>query len=150
PAQITAADLTDAALLLACWGTPRGGGLALLTPPPRAEIQAAEATLRSLGLVDDQGRPTPSGTRGAQLPVRAREARALPAGARRPLGGDTARRAAGSVPAGSDGHRPSGADLPRLLRELRERRGDSAARWKRETARLTRIAAGRADDPASP
>src|SRR5690625_4106968 len=57
PAQITAADLTDAALLLACWGTPRGEGLALLTPPPRAEIEAAEATLRSLGLVDDQGRP---------------------------------------------------------------------------------------------
>ena len=150
PAQITAADLTDAALLLACWGTPRGEGLALLTPPPRAEIEAAEATLRSLGLVDDQGRPTPSGTRVAQLPVGAREARALLDGARRLQGGDTARRAAEIVAAVSDDHRPLGADLPRLLRELREGRGDSAARWKRETERLTRIAAGRADDPASP
>src|SRR5699024_12654433 len=89
PAQTTAAYLTDAALLLACCGTPRGEGLALLTPPPRAEIEAAEATLRSLGLVDDQGRPTPSGTRVAQLPVGAREARALLDGARRLQGGDT-------------------------------------------------------------
>src|SRR5699024_7540839 len=150
PAQITAADLTDATLQVARWGTPRGEGLALLTPPPRAEIEAAEATLRSLGLVDDQGRPTPSGTRVAQLPVGAREARALLDGARRLQGGDTARRAAEIVAAVSDDHRPLGADLPRLLRELREGRGDSAARWKRETERLTRIAAGRADDPASP
>src|SRR5699024_9413503 len=121
-----------------------------LTLRPRAEIDAAEATLRSLGLVDDQGRPTPSGTRVAQLPVGAREARALLDGARRLQGGDTARRAAEIVAAVSDDHRPLGADLPRLLRELREGRGDSAARWKRETERLTRIAAGRADDPASP
>src|SRR5699024_1866540 len=37
PPEITSTDLTDAALWLACWGTPRGDGLPLLTAPPRAE-----------------------------------------------------------------------------------------------------------------
>ena len=148
PAEIAAADLTDAALLLACWGTPRGEGLALLTPPPRVEIEAAEATLRSLGLVDDQGRPTASGARVAQLPVGVREARALLDGARQLSGSGAPRRAAEIVAAVSDDHRPVGADLPRLLRELRGARSDSAARWKRETERLTRIAAGSPDGSA--
>lgn len=153
PAEIAAADLTDAALLLACWGTPRGAGLALLTPPPRVEIEAAEATLRSLGLVDDQGRPTASGTRVAQLPVGVREARALLDGARHLPGPGAPRRAAEIVAAVSDDHRPVGADLPRLLRELRELRGarsDGAARWTRETERLTRIAAESPVGPGGP
>src|SRR5699024_6500504 len=106
PAQITAADLTDAALVLACWGTPRGEGLALLTPPPRAEIEAAEATLRSLGLVDDQGRPTPSGTRVAQLPVGARARGA--AAARGRAGGAAAARGGGGAAPGGRGRRGGG------------------------------------------
>src|SRR5699024_5976584 len=89
PAGITTADLTDAALWLASWGTPRGEGLARLTAPPQAEITAAEATLRTLGLVDEDGRTTPAGDRVASLPVGVREARALLDGARR-LPGDRA------------------------------------------------------------
>ncbi len=156
PAEITAADLTDAALWLACWGTPRGEGLPLLTPPPEREIAQAEQTLFSLGLVDAHGHPTAFGTRVAGMPVGVREARALLDGARtlrgeaRPRSG-TARVLPGSdgprfvaevVAAVSDDHRPVGADLPRLLRELRSGRGDGAGRWRREADRLFRIARG--------
>ncbi|ATG50235.1 ATP-dependent helicase HrpB [Brachybacterium vulturis] len=140
PPEITATDLTDAALWLACWGTPRGDGLPLLTPPPRAEIIAAEQTLQALGLVDEEGRPTPSGTRVARLPVGVREARALLDGARRLPGREAARTAAEVVAAVSDDHRPAGADLPRLLQDLRSGRAPGAERWRRERDRLTRIA----------
>ncbi|MGO1974617.1 MAG: ATP-dependent helicase HrpB, partial [Propionibacteriaceae bacterium] len=139
--EITTADLTDAALQLACWGTPRGEGLALLTAPPAGEIRAAESTLAALGLVDADGRPTRAGVRVARLPVGVREARALFDGARRLSGPDAPRRAAEVVAAVSDDHRPIGADLPRLLNDLRSGRGDGASRWSRERDRLTRIAA---------
>ncbi|MGO1284949.1 MAG: ATP-dependent helicase HrpB [Brachybacterium sp.] len=140
PPQISSSDLTDAALWLACWGTPRGEGLALLTPPPAAEIRAAEQTLHALGLVDGEGRPTASGTRVARLPIGVREARALLDGARSLPGDQAARTAAEIVAAVSDDHRPSGADLPRLLQDLRAGRAPGADRWRRERDRLTRIA----------
>ncbi|PMD04151.1 ATP-dependent helicase HrpB, partial [Brevibacterium paucivorans] len=38
PAEITTADLTQAALDLACWGAPRGEGLALPTAPPEPAL----------------------------------------------------------------------------------------------------------------
>ena len=139
PPQISSSDLTDAALWLACWGTPRGEDLPLLTPPPRAEIRAAEQTLQALGLVDEEGRPTGSGTRVARLPVGVREARALVDGARSLPGDQAARTAAEIVAAVSDDHRPLGADLPRLLQDLRAGRAPGAERWRRERERLTRI-----------
>ncbi|WP_010533507.1 ATP-dependent helicase HrpB [Brachybacterium squillarum] len=141
PPEITTADLTDAALLLARWGTPRGEGLALLTPPPAAEITAAESTLRALGLVDGTGRTTASGDRVATLPVGVREARALLDGAAALPGADAARRAAEVVAAVAGDHRPRGADLQVLLRELRSGRTPGADRWRRERDRLARIAA---------
>ncbi|MDN5687873.1 MAG: ATP-dependent helicase HrpB [Brachybacterium sp.] len=154
PPEITATDLTDAALAMACWGTPRGEGLPLLTPPPPQEIAAAEQTLQALGLVDADGRPTASGTRVARLPVGVREARALVDGARRLPGKDAARTAAEVVAAVSDDHRPTGADLPRLLTDLRAGRAAGAERWRRERDRLARIAAdadrdGRRGAPAA-
>src|SRR5699024_9486982 len=142
-------DLTDAALWLACWGTPRGDGLPLLTAPPRAEITAAERTLHALGLVDGEGRPTVSGTRVARLPVGVREARALLDGARRLPGRDAARTAAEVVAAVSDDHRPAGADLPRLLQDLRSGRAPGAERWRRERDRLARIARDSPTPPAA-
>ncbi|GAA4529359.1 ATP-dependent helicase HrpB [Brachybacterium paraconglomeratum] len=149
PPEISSADLTDAALSLACWGTPRGEGLPLLTPPPAGEIAAAEQTLHALGLVDDEGRPTPSGTRVARLPVGVREARALVDGAQRLPGRDGARTAAEVVAAVSDDHRPTGGDLPRLLADLRAGRAPGVDRWRRERDRLTRIARGSAERSGS-
>lgn len=67
--EIQSADLTQAALWLACWGTPRGDGLPLLTPPPPAALQAAETTLISIGAVSDHGAATPLGQRLSTLPL---------------------------------------------------------------------------------
>ncbi len=88
PPEITAVDLTDTALQLACWGTPRGEGLALLTPPPAAEIAQADSTLRALALVDEAGHATTLGRMVSLLPVGVREARALVEGSRRHGGRD--------------------------------------------------------------
>lgn len=67
--EIQSADLTQAALWLACWGTPRGEGLPLLTPPPATALQAAETTLRAIGAIDDTGGATDLGRRLSTLPL---------------------------------------------------------------------------------
>src|SRR5699024_5454339 len=138
--EITSTDLTDAALWLACWGTPRGDGLPLLTAPPHTEIMAAERTLQAVGLVGGEGRPTASGTRVARLPGGVRGGRALRDGGGALQGRDAARTAAEVVAAVSDDPRPVGADLPRLLQDLRSGRAPGAERWRRERDRLARIA----------
>lgn len=135
--EIASADLTDAALLLAAWGTPGGAGLALPTPPPAVSMEVAVEVLRSLELVDGSGRITSLGERVARLPVGAREARALLAGAQQ-LG--DVELVGGIVAAISDDHRESGADLASLLRELRSGRAPGADRWRREARRLAGIA----------
>ena len=145
PPEIATSDLTDAALLLAAWGTPRGEGLALPDAPPAAEITAAEANLRALGLVDQTGAMTPAGVRVARMPVGVREARALVDGAA--LG--SARGAAEVVAAVSDDHRAPDGDVETLLRELRSSRHPGAARWQREARRLATLAAGRPDRSVS-
>ncbi|MBA4084520.1 MAG: ATP-dependent helicase HrpB [Kytococcus sp.] len=134
--QITTADLTGPALTLAAWGSPRAEGLPLLTPPPATAITAAEATLRGLGLVDDDGRITPDGEAAARVPADPRLARALLDGAR--LVGTTA--AAEVVAALSDDLRSEDGDLDRLVAELRSGRAREPGRWRREVERLTRLA----------
>ncbi|AWB81008.1 ATP-dependent helicase HrpB [Corynebacterium yudongzhengii] len=77
--EIATSDLTDAALNLAVWGTPRGEGLALLDPPPPRALHDAEDTLRALHAIDDEGRATDTGHRLAALPLDPRLAAALDA-----------------------------------------------------------------------
>ncbi|WP_277453288.1 ATP-dependent helicase HrpB [Janibacter sp. DB-40] len=135
--QITTADLTEAALTLAAWGSPRGEALPLLTPPPSPAIAAAEETLRGLGLVDGEGRITPEGTAAARVPADPRLARALLEGAL--LVGT--RSAAEVVAALADDLRSDDGDLDRLVGDLRSGRGREASRWRREVERLTRLVA---------
>ena len=137
--QIAVADLVDAALLLACWGTPGGRGLALPDPPPAAALAAAEAVLRGLGAIDADGRATPRGHDLAAVPLDPRLARALLDGAPRVGAGP----AAEVVAALADDHRAEGADLDALLARLRTGRGGDAARWMRERRRLQGLATGR-------
>lgn len=134
--EIASADLMDAALLLAAWGTPGGEGLALPTPPPAESMRAATRVLRTLQLVDGDGRTTPLGNQVARLPVGVREARALLAGAAE---GNGPTELAEVIAAISDDHREPGADLDRLLRELRTGRAQGADRWRRETRRLASL-----------
>ncbi|WP_068252854.1 ATP-dependent helicase HrpB [Janibacter corallicola] len=134
--QITTADLTDTALTLAAWGSPRGDDLPLLTPPPAVAITAAERTLRGLGLIDTDGRITDDGLAATRVPADPRLARALLDGA--PLVGP--RRAAEVVAVLSGDLRSEDGDLDRLVAELRSGRVRDAARWRREVDRLTRLA----------
>lgn len=155
--EIAAADLTDAALTLAVWGTPRGEGLSLPDPPPTRALAEAESVLRHLGAIDDEGRATDLGRRLATVPVDPRLARGLLDGAA--LVG--ARAAAEVIALLSGDQRPSGGDLLATLRALRRGRGagrtgagadlSEAVRqtWRREARRLERIVASSAPVPAS-
>ena len=139
--EIRSADLVDAALILAAWGTPGGVGLRLLTPPPAAAIERATGVLRTLELTGADGRVTALGARVAALPVGVREARALLTGTEL-LGAGAA---AEVVAAMSAGLRAADADLAALLRGLRGGRVAGADRWRRERDRLAAVAAAHAD-----
>ena len=141
--QITTADLTETALTLAAWGSPRGEGLPLLTPPPSPAIGAAEATLHGLGLVDADGRVTDEGLAAVRIPADPRLARALLDGAG--LVGATA--AAEVVAALADDLRSDDGDLDRLLADLRSGRSRDADRWRREADRLARLVPGGRERP---
>ncbi|WP_434965879.1 ATP-dependent helicase HrpB [Janibacter indicus] len=140
--QITTADLTETALTLAAWGSPRGEGLPLLTPPPSPAIGAVEATLHGLGLVEADGRVTDEGLAAVRIPADPRLARALLDGAG--LVGATA--AAEVVATLADDLRSDDGDLDRLLADLRSGRSRDADRWRREADRLARLVPAGGDE----
>lgn len=137
--QIAIADLTAFALQAACWGDPSATGLALLDPPPPGPLAAAHGTLRAIGALTADGRPTARGRRMAGLGVHPRLARALLDGAE----------AAGVRPAAEvvallseEPPREFGDDLAAVLRAARGGGDGYPARWRAEVRRLT-AAAGR-------
>ncbi|GAA4368960.1 ATP-dependent helicase HrpB [Paeniglutamicibacter cryotolerans] len=134
--EIAVADLASAALLLSCWGAPRGGGLALPDVPPAAAMDDAMAELHDLGAVDGQGRATALGHTLSTIPADPPLARALLDG----TGEVGARVAAQAVALVSGEARAQGADLTRLLSALRSGSDPAARRWSQETDRLRRIA----------
>ncbi|HMT50566.1 MAG TPA: helicase-related protein, partial [Dietzia sp.] len=133
---IATSDLTTFALDVACWGAPRGEGLALPDPPPAGEILRAQAVLEGLGAVDPSGRPTDRGRGLARVPADPRHARALLDGA--PVVGP--RVAAEVVALLASGRRSPSGDLVADLRALRGGRAPDSATWQREVGRLERLA----------
>lgn len=75
--EIATADLTDAALLLACWGAPGGADLRMIEPLRADSLADAVTVLRGLGAIDDDGRATAEGRALARIPTDPRLARAL-------------------------------------------------------------------------
>jgi ATP-dependent helicase HrpB len=75
--EILSTDLTPAALDLARWGSPDGGSLRFLDPPPAAHLARARSLLQSLGALDAAGTLTPHGREMAGLPVHPRLAHML-------------------------------------------------------------------------
>ena len=75
--EIATSDLTQAALTMAVWGTPRGVGLPLADAPPSPALDSAETVLRGIGAIDDEGAATDLGRQLAALPVDPRLGRAL-------------------------------------------------------------------------
>ncbi len=136
--EIAVADLTAAALVLACWGAPGGEGLRLPDTPPAAAMGDALRTLHDLGAIDDDGRATELGRLLSRVPADPRLGRALLDGAA--LAGPQA--AADVVALVAGDQRAPGADLAKLLASLRAAgRGDPAARrWREEARRLAEIA----------
>lgn len=134
--EIAAADLTGAALVLACWGSPRGLGLALPDTPPQAAMDEAVEVLRELGAISPDGLATDVGKTLARIPADPRLARALLDGA-----AVVGRRAAAEAVALVAGdQRPPGADLTRLLGSLRSGRDPAAGRWAEDVRRMEAIA----------
>jgi ATP-dependent helicase HrpB len=138
--EIKVADLTAAALLLSTWGSPRGVGLALPDQPPQQAMDEAMEVLRELGAVTEEGQATAMGRLLATIPADPRLARALLDGAA----------FAGHVPAAeavalvTGDYRAPGADLTRLLSQMRNETGPEARRWTEETRRLAALAKQRA------
>lgn len=134
--EITVADLTGAALVMACWGSPRGKGLALPDAPPGQAMDDAMEVLYELGAVSSDGQVTGAGRTLAGIPVDPRLGRALLDGA-----AAAGHKAAAEVVAAVAGDtRAPGADLPRLLSQLRSDQGPAGRRWVEESSRLQRLA----------
>ncbi|WP_312395040.1 ATP-dependent helicase HrpB [Kocuria sp.] len=133
--EVRTADLTFACLALAVWGAPGGDGLSLPDPLPSRARADADAQLRRLGAIAEDGRATDLGRVLVAMPVEPRWGRALLDGAAL-----IGRRAAAEVIAAiADGARIPAADIPALVRRLRSGGGAESARWTREVARLERI-----------
>ncbi|MDO5668390.1 MAG: ATP-dependent RNA helicase [Corynebacterium sp.] len=75
--EIATSDLTQAALTMAVWGTPRGEGLPLADAPPSPALHSAETVLRGIGAIDADGAATDLGRQLAAMPVDPRLGRAL-------------------------------------------------------------------------
>ncbi|WP_336703665.1 ATP-dependent helicase HrpB [Micrococcus terreus] len=135
------ADLTGAALTLACWGAPGGEGLVLPDPLPAEALADAHRTLTDLGALDEELRPTALGRRLAAIPAEPRLARALLEGAALVDG----RTAAEVVALVASDIRPDGADLAATLESLRRGTDPTGSgrgalnRWQHEATRLHRL-----------
>ncbi len=140
PAQqtpgISVADLTSAALVLACWGAPGGQGLRLPDPPPPGAMSEAVEVLQGLGAVANDGTATAIGKTLARVPADPRLARALLDGS--PVVG--MRPAAETVALVAGDQRPPGADLTALLRSLKSGSDPASRRFAQEAGRMESIA----------
>ncbi len=134
--EIAAADLTGAALILACWGAPAGRGLSLPDAPPAAAMEEAVEVLRDLGAVTPDGHATELGKILARVPTDPRLARALLDGAAT-VGH---RAAAEAVALVSGDQRAPGADLTRLVAALKTGRDPGSRRWTEDVRRMEGIA----------
>ncbi|MFP3460975.1 ATP-dependent helicase C-terminal domain-containing protein [Arthrobacter globiformis] len=133
--EIAVSDLTGAALVLACWGSPGGRGLALPDAPPPAAMADAEEVLRELGAIGEDGLATDLGKALARIPADPRLGRALLVGTAL-LG----TKAAEVVAAIEGDQRATGADLPRLVSALRSGKDPASRRWAEEARRLDTLA----------
>lgn len=134
--EIAAADLTGAALVLACWGSPGGRGLALPDAPPQGAMDDAIEVLGELGAISPDGLATDVGKTLARIPADPRLARALLDGAA--TVGHRAAAEAVALVAGDQ--RAPGADLTRLLAALRAGKDPAARRWAEDVRRMEAIA----------
>lgn len=139
--EIMVSELSNAALVLACWGTPGGEGIELPDNAPAAAMEAATALLLGLGALEknDAGthlpRVTPLGRLLADMPLEPRVARALVDGAAA-VGADSA--AEGVALMAQDTRVPN-ADLAAQLSAFRNGNAQGAGNWRSESTRLAKL-----------
>ena len=152
--EIAVSDLTGAALILACWGSPGGRGLALPDAPPQAAMGDAVEVLHELGAVEEDGLATELGKALSRIPADPRLGRALLVGSALLGGGSAGRAGSGTKGSGTAGYgtaaevvaavagdqRANGADLPRLVSALRSGKDPASKRWAEEARRLDTLA----------
>lgn len=130
--EIAVADLTGAALILACWGAPGGSGLKLPDAPPAAAMNDAVEVLRELGAVSRDGTVTSVGKTLARIPADPRLARALLEGSA--IVGR--RNTAETVALVAGDQRAPGADLTKLLSTLRSGSDLGTRRFAEDVKRM--------------
>jgi ATP-dependent helicase HrpB len=136
PPEILEADLSPLLLDCALWGEADPARLRWLDPPPKAALDEARKRLRTLGALDEDGRPTPHGKAIAELPM------ALPLAHMLTLTGGAGAQMAVLLSERGLGGNDTDLDL-RLDRWRREkgRRADAARalakRWAQQTAQQT-------------
>jgi ATP-dependent helicase HrpB len=145
--EILESDLSGLALDLALWGAADASDLAFLDPPPKAAMAEAQALLRSLGALGEDGRITAEGRSLARLALPPRLAHMVLTGAGRGLAGRAALIAAVLTERGLGG---ASVDLQGRLEALardRSRRAEDAkalaARWARQAERAAESQARR-------
>lgn len=77
PPEILSSDLTPLVMELAAWGVDTPVDLPFLTQPRPADFEQAQALLKELGALDENGRITDLGTRIAREPTHPRLAKVL-------------------------------------------------------------------------
>ncbi len=77
PPEILSSDLTPLVMELAAWGVDTPVDLPFLTQPRPADFEQAQALLKELGALDENGRITNLGTRIAREPTHPRLAKVL-------------------------------------------------------------------------
>ena len=146
PPEIETADLAPLALELAHWGSPDGEGLAFLTPPPEGRLRKAQALLRMLGALGEDGRITTHGQGLARFPLHPRLGHMLAL-----AGPDAATLAA--LLSERDPLRGASADLALRLAAMAGEHGPwqadpgQIARIRKDASRLRRLAPKRAQYP---
>ncbi|MDO6462124.1 ATP-dependent helicase HrpB [Granulosicoccaceae sp. 1_MG-2023] len=130
--QISESGLTSLCLELALWGVSDPQTLNWITPPPAAAFGQARTLLQQLGLLDEQGRITPTGRAAGRLGTDPRLAAMLLNAA------DDMRETACLLAAalGESALRDGGDDLEASLRALQRQGKGPAATIRRNAAQL--------------
>ncbi len=150
PPEILEADLSALLLDCAIWGAADPRDLKWIDPPPAAAVDEARKRLRSLGALDEDGRPTAHGKAVAALPLPPRLAHMMLEADARDWGATAAEVAVLLSERGLGG---SDADLELRLRRWRSERGQRAEgakglakRWRRLVRESSAPTAGPRDD----
>lgn len=142
PPEMLEADLSALLLDCALWGVADPTTLRWLDPPPAAALAEARARLRTLGALDEDGRPTAHGRAIAALPLPPRLAHMLLAAGERGWGRMAAEVAVLLSERGLGG---GDVDLESRLRRWRTERGGRAEAARGLARRWRALAAGHAD-----